>query len=355
LANSRASPRHGSLFARPYFGRYKVRPSALFSPMPLISTPDNPVPPGAIEEYISAADGVRLRTARWTPTSAIGTVVVLGGRGEFLEKYFEVTGELLARGFAVASMDWRGQGGSDRPLRDARKGHVGDFRQFEADLVAFTEKILELRCPRPWIGLCHSMGAAVLLGASESGRSPFDRLVLISPMVAVMRVNHRGLTGLAIAALANLGMGRAFAPGGARPSIWLSPFAGNVLTSDERRFARIARLVAASPDLTLGGPTIGWTRAAFRHMRRLDDLKSPTGQSTPMLIVAAGADRVTDTDAAKRLASRLDAAQFVAIDGSQHEILIERDDLRAQFWAAFDQFVPAPASKPPQPTAPREI
>jgi lysophospholipase len=84
--------------------------------MTLTSTPDNPAPPGAVEEDISAADGVRLRTARWTPSSAIGTVVVLGGRGEFIEKYFEVISELLARGFAVATMDWRGQGGSERSL-----------------------------------------------------------------------------------------------------------------------------------------------------------------------------------------------------------------------------------------------
>ena len=206
--------------------------------MTLTSTPDNPAPPGGIEEDISAADGVRLRTARWTPSSAIGTVVVLGGRAEFIEKYFEVIGELLARGFAVATMDWRGQGGSDRPLRDARKGHVDDFIQFECDLDALVEKILARECPRPWFGLCHSMGAAVLLGASEGGRCPFERLVLTSPMIAVKGVNHRGATSFLVAALDSLGMGGAFTPGAAGDSLWLSPFEGNVFTSDEGRFAR---------------------------------------------------------------------------------------------------------------------
>ena len=57
-----------------------------------------------------------------------GTVAILGGRGEFIEKYFEVAEDLLSRGLAVATMDWRGQGGSERPLRNARKGHVDDFR-----------------------------------------------------------------------------------------------------------------------------------------------------------------------------------------------------------------------------------
>ncbi len=317
--------------------------------MTLTSTPDNPAPPGGIEEDISAADGVRLRTARWTPSSAIGTVVVLGGRGEFIEKYFEVISELLARSFAVATMDWRGQGGSDRPLRDARKGHVDDFVQFECDLDALVEKILARECPRTWFGLCHSMGAAVLLGAFEGGRCPFERLVLTSPMIAVKGVNHRGATSFLLAALDSLGMGGAFTPGAAGDSLWLSPFEGNVFTSDEGRFARIARLVAATPELRLGGPTIRWTRAAFRHMRRLDDSKFTPGTLTPMLIVAAGADRVTDTAATERFALRLGEARIVVIDGAQHEILIERDVLRAQFWTAFDRFVPGSSSKPCQP------
>jgi len=51
-----------------------------------------------------------------------GTVCVFGGRGEFIEKYFETIGELRRRGFAVATMDWRGQGRSSRQLPDARKG-----------------------------------------------------------------------------------------------------------------------------------------------------------------------------------------------------------------------------------------
>jgi lysophospholipase len=80
--------------------------------MALTSTPDNPAPAGAIEAQIHAVDGVALRTARWEArSSARGTLAVLGGRGEFIEKYFEVIGELLSRDFAVAAMDWRGQGG----------------------------------------------------------------------------------------------------------------------------------------------------------------------------------------------------------------------------------------------------
>src|SRR5271157_5872473 len=118
--------------------------------MTLASTDDNPVPPGALEEDIHAADGVRLRTVRWAaPAKPRGTVAILGGRAEFIEKYFEIAGDLLSRGFAVAIMDWRGQGGSERPLRNARKGHVDDFSHYGRDLDAFVVSVLEPHCPRP--------------------------------------------------------------------------------------------------------------------------------------------------------------------------------------------------------------
>jgi lysophospholipase len=319
--------------------------------MALTSTPDNPAPPGAIEEHIRAADGVRLRTARWAPPSPLGTVVVLGGRGEFIEKYFEVAGELLSRGFAVVAMDWRGQGGSDRPLRNALKGHVDDFSQFESDLDALVAKILERKCPRPWIGLSHSMGASVLLGALGAGRCPFESLALTSPMIAVKGVNHRGGARALVAALDSLRMGGAFAPGSGGKNQWLASFEGNVFTSDKGRFARVAKLVEACPELILGGPTIGWTHAAFRHMSHLDKSPFLRTASTPVLIVAAGGDQVTDTSATIRLASRLKAVRLVVIDGAEHEILIERDILRAKFWAAFDQFLSSPPSTRPEMTS----
>ncbi|RBP17158.1 lysophospholipase [Roseiarcus fermentans] len=320
--------------------------------MPLASTSDNPAPPGAIEHAVRTADGVRLRAARWAPAGAArGTVAIFGGRGEFIEKYFEVARDLLARGFAVAALDWRGQGGSERRVRDASKGHVDDFAQFGRDLDAFTAQVLAPHCPRPWIGLGHSMGAAILLILDADGLRPFERLVLTSPMIAVKGVDHRGFARFAIDALGALGLGRAFAPGNARQTFWARPFAGNVFTTDPGRFARIARLLVEAPHLFLGGPTIGWARAAFRAMRRFDDPRVAWGDGTPALIVASGADRVTDRAAAERFAARLAPGSLVVIEGAEHEILIERDALRDQFWAAFDAFV-AGAQSPSPPAAP---
>ena len=105
--------------------------------MKLLSIPGNPVPDGAVVGRVRTPDGAELRFARWDSTSAKGTVCVFGGRGEFIEKYLETIGELRRRGFAVAVMDWRGQGHSSRQLPDPRKGHVENFAEYETDLETF--------------------------------------------------------------------------------------------------------------------------------------------------------------------------------------------------------------------------
>src|SRR5258708_21635131 len=79
--------------------------------MKLISIPENPAPEGVATAMLKTPDGVSIRYARWEPPSGRrGTVCIFQGRTEFIEKYFEVVRDLRARGFAVAALDWRGEG-----------------------------------------------------------------------------------------------------------------------------------------------------------------------------------------------------------------------------------------------------
>ena len=269
-----------------------------------------------------------------------GTVAIFGGRAEFIEKYFETIEQLLERGLCVAALDWRGQGGSERQLANPRKGHIDDFSLFERDLNAFVTEVLGPSCPQPWFGLAHSMGAAILLMIAHAGRCPFERLVLTSPMIRLANLRRpRFARGLA-EVLDALGLGGAFAPGGRSTPVGLAPFENNPLTSDYARFQRMSGVLRADASVGLGYPTIGWVHAAFRLMSRFEDPDFPRAIMTPALVIASGADRVTDTRACERFSERLRAGRLIVVDGAEHEIMMERDLFRDQFWAAFDAFIP---------------
>ena len=96
----------------------------------------------------------------------------------------------------------------------------------------------------------------------------------------------------------------------------------------------------AEPRLKLGAPTIGWVHAAFAAMARLHAEDFPERMHTPVLAIVPGFDLVVEPRATERLIGRLRASRVVTVPGSRHEILMERDAFREQFWAAFDAFVP---------------
>jgi lysophospholipase len=304
---------------------------------------ENPAPPGAIVSAIQASDHWTLRAARWScgPECA-GTVAILPGRAEFIEKYFEVAGELLSRGFDVAILDWRGQGLSGRLTADPLKGHITDFRAYGLDLDALAEQVLKPFCRPPYFALAHSMGAAIALAKARAGRSPFSRMVLSAPMIEIYGLTFPNTARRAARTLVWLGQGRRFVPraGQRRYLPMLEHFEGNALTSDRRRHARTAAIIEAAPDLAIGDPTVGWIHAAFRFIRHFKDVDFPRRILTPVLIVAAGADRLVDTPATEEFASRLKAGKCITLAHARHEILMERDLFRELFWAAFDQFVP---------------
>jgi lysophospholipase len=312
--------------------------------MRLISIPVNPVPEDAVTGMLKTADGKALRFARWLPPAGRkGTLCVFHGRGEFIEKYFEVVRDARERGFAVATFDWRGQGLSERALRDPRKGYVSDFAEYDLDLDAFMKEIVLPDCPPPVFALGHSMGATVLIRAAHDGHRWFDRVVLTAPMVA-LAARSTALARTAVRTMRLMGWGRAYIPGGGATSYLSKPFIGNPLTSDPVRYERTAAVLEAEPAVGIGSPTVAWADAALKVMRSFLEVNYAEKLRQPILIVAAGQDQVVSTPAIGKFAVRLRVGSHVVVAGSRHELLMEADRYRSQFWAAFDAFVPGTPS-----------
>ncbi|RTE90626.1 alpha/beta hydrolase [Bradyrhizobium sp. LVM 105] len=309
--------------------------------MTLVSIPSNPVPENVVSGTIKTPDGVELRFARWAPpANRKGTVCVFTGRSEQIEKYFETVRDLRDRGFAVAMIDWRGQGHSSRRQRDPRKGYVRDFADFEIDVEAFVQQVVLPDCPPPFFALAHSMGGTVMLRVAHAGKRWFDRMVLSAPMIDLPGRTTSFPVRALLKTMRLLGQGGRYVPGGSDRLTGLDPFINNPVTSDPVRYARNAAILEEDPTLGLASPTVAWADTAFRAMHTFKRVNYPSQIRQPILMLAASNDTVVSTAAIEEFAYHLRAGSHLVIAGAKHEILQEQDRYRSQFWAAFDAFVP---------------
>lgn len=297
----------------------------------------NQVPRGGEVFDFKGADGGRLRGAVFPAQNPRGGVVLMAGRSEFIEKYFEVVNDLLARRLSVATMDWRGQGLSERLLPVSEKGHITDFGVYRADLRKFTDEVARQRFSGPLFLMTHSMGGLPALQLLADGYDAFDAAVLSAPMTRLFADPLKAAYARVMSNLAcSLGASRQSILGVKEHSL---KFEGNVLTSDRARHARFRELQAAAPNAAIREPTYGWLKAAIDA---IDDIHKPerfANLKTPVLIVSAENDHLVDTSDHALLASRTPLIKEMVVKGSLHEILMESDQFRNAFWDAFDAFI----------------
>ncbi len=261
----------------------------------------------------------------------------MAGRSEFIEKYFEVVEDLRVRGFSVATMDWRGQGLSERLLPVREKGHIRDFGVFCSDLRRFIDLVVRKRFAGPYILMTHSMGGAPALQMLADGDATWNAAVLCAPMTRLFDgLGQRLGVRLMGEAATRLGMARYAIPGVKEYSM---AFEGNVLTSDPVRHRRFQDLQSAAPNATIREPTYGWIRAATEAMDDLHRKGRFAALITPTLIVSAENDCLVRSSDHAWLAKQSPLISFVTIKDALHEIMMERDEIRDQYWRAFDAFV----------------
>ncbi len=295
--------------------------------------------------FVDVGDGVTLRLGHWPgPQAARGSVLLLQGRTEFLEKYEETARDLIARRFHVFAFDWRGQGLSSRLLDNRLKGHVGRFEDYLHDLRGALAWMEGAGAAQPIWVLAHSVGAHLALryltaqGAEDGPRIAAG--VLLAPMLGLGQSRTQAALMAVIArSAAGLGLSRTYAIGQADRGITDLGFDGNPLTTDRNRFEEHRRYLEVMPDVRLGGVTWGWLDAAMRSIRHLNGPDLAQRAVPPLLIAVAGGDRVVRNTAVSRVASRLPNARILHLAESAHEILRERDAIRAQCWRAVDDFL----------------
>ncbi len=292
-----------------------------------------------VYDFMTTSDNQHIRYGIWDSHNekTKGSVILLNGRKEFMEKHAETIGELNQRGLDVYSLDWRGQGLSSRILANRHKGFINNYDSYINDLNLFVRKIVQPQAAIPLVILAHSMGGHIVLRFIHEYPEIADKVVLVSPMIDILTSPLSGWLVRLIARVAiKAGLGHAYIMGSGDYTV--DQFKGNRLTSDPERFRDENKAILENPDLALGGATYGWLSATFESVDILTAPGFAKKITTPILIVGAGCDRVVSVNAQKTICSLLPNCSFTEITGARHEILKETDAVRSIFWNEFDRF-----------------
>jgi lysophospholipase len=311
----------------------------------LNASPGNPVPPNHFAGYFKSFDGAELRYAVFRSGSQFpkGTVVLLHGRNETIEKYFETIRDLNDMGLWVATFDWRGQGASPRPLKNPRRGHLRRFSDLEKDLDVFLQSIVLPDTKLPFFILGHSMGALVALKAAPHLANRIERMVLLAPFVGAVGI---GIPDWLLKLLANAASLLGFGWAQFTRDIRGKSFAQNNVTSDPVRYERNQLITRTHPKLGLGPPTARWISIMIDTIETVMTIDFLKRIEVPSLVIAPSADKVVPYTAYEDLSRKFRAGKLITIPGAAHEILQDRDVFRSQALAAIEAFIPGSEADP---------
>ena len=251
-------------------------------------------------------------------------LVLVNGRAENMLKWSELAYDFYRQGYDVLLFDHRGQGYSDRLLRGSEKGHLDDFRFYIDDMAKVIEKTTALFTYKTQHLLAHSLGSLIATYYLANYEHCIEKAVLSSPFFGVP-LKHPVRDELIIAAMNLLGQGSGYVFGkGAYQPAHLER---NELSFCQTRMKWMNRVNRKHPELHLGGPTFRWLHLCLNAIKRLP--KVIPRIEIPVLILQAEKENIVNNKTLKKLTALFPNAHREIIPQAKHEILFERDKLRA--------------------------
>ena len=308
---------------------------------PLTEIENFTVPKGGKAFFFTTSDQIRIRVAIWNIQSTRGTIILQSGRTEFIEKYFEVVQEFTDRDFCVAMFDWRGQGLSDRLIDNPYLGHIDDFSLYDKEFEEIIDKVYLPFCPKPWIGMGHSMGGCLIASKGETRPEIFKLIILCAPMLSLKLSKSLEVFGLLVGEVSKIGFRNSAFPQlewKKRKGWHEMPFDENAVTSDEFRFKRSGDLIRANENLALGGITLAWAHESIKRVRRFNRPNWGKNIDCPTLLLSATKDKLVDPIRNELICKTIPNITIAQIEG-HHELLMESDLIRSTTWNHIDNFL----------------
>ena len=179
------------------------------------------------------------------------------------------------------------------------------------------------------------MGGTVALQSVISGSINPSAVICSAPMLGLFDIDST-IMKWTMQICTAMGLGTKNLPFQKQRSGLPIPFNINKLTSDKDRYRHWAAYFQTTPRLRLGPPTYGWIVAALKSMAYVN--RNASELNIPCLIVAAGADPIVDPKSNETFARKA-GGRYNVVPGALHELFLERDVYRDQFFETFDEFL----------------
>ena len=276
--------------------------------------------------------GVPLFASRFDADNPRGTVLIVHGFTENVEKFAEIIHSLLHNGFSVAAYDQRGHGRSGRAegLDDLSLTHVDDFDEYVRDMDIVCRALVSAM-PGPYRVFCHSMGGAVTALYLERHPGVFERAAMCAPMIAP---NLSGMPKPAAKALCVTE--KALKHG--RKRIFVSkPYSEKetfetACANGRERFEWYEELRYNTPEFHNNGPTYSWLNESIDVT---DDILAPGAVEkidAQVRLYTAELDTMVLPGPQKAFIDRVKRGEHRVVAGAKHEIFRSGDDVLFPWW-----------------------
>ena len=287
-------------------------------------------------------DGVVLRWGMSTPASEPkATIFFIPGYTDTLELHAGTFQQLTNRGYKVIAMDLRGQGLSQRMLKNPEKIWIDSFDTYKKDIAGLISS-LDDEIDGKLIIAGNSLGGLSATYMLDDRTLPIDAAFLLVPALRVISdgVNPEDVvrqTGLFRA----LGFGERYTPGGTdwRP-ITVDFTEANYCGSNRMDKAHLKdAFYSLNPEYRVGAMSIGMVNEVFKAGAKTRSPAFLDNINVPILMVTGDRDLVVDSAAANEVCGQIEDCTLVRFAKAGHCINHELDEIVTEMFDRLDDFV----------------
>lgn len=287
-------------------------------------------------KYFNSFDGLKIAYRIFKVKNAKANILISSGRTEGMLKYQEFIYDLNRNGYSVYILDHRGQGNSERLLKDPQIGHVNKFEDYVKDMHLFVQKFVPKQTKRVLVG--HSMGGAIASLYVEEYTHDFSMLILSSPMHQPDLISS-AITNLACNVFENRkhDIDR-YAIGEKSYGESLEPFEENLLTHSKIRYEITDIAFDIEPKTKIGGPSVRWVKEACLGSAK--SVQNASKIEISVLLLQAGDDQIVNAEPQEDFCrNAAEHCKAYTLEGAYHELFVEKDSIRNSVMTALFSFI----------------